>query len=311
MIATGSAFIFADSQLTTVLVLAFSTFSIFQSFGIIDFYFQSQANTKKISVANIVTGILSAGIKFLVVYTHLPLVFLLLSYTVDQILMAGSYIYLYHTRVGSIFAWKSTKATLRLLMISSWPFTLSAVATAIYIRIDQVFLKVLINSEAVGLYAIAVRFSEVWFFISGALCAALLPAILNAQKTNRALFFARIKKLYLLLFCIALLICIFIFIIAPYLISFLYGPEYSQSIQLLRIYIWSIVGVFLGTGLQQFLLAENKFKTILLFNTTGMLLSLSLNALLIPRYGVVGAAYANIAAYTLPVLLLFYRKLYA
>jgi O-antigen/teichoic acid export membrane protein len=166
----------------------------------------------------------------------------------------------------------------------------------------------LLGSKAVGLYVVAVRFSEVWFFISSIICAALLPAILNAQKTDHNLFLSRSKRLYSLLFYISISICIFIFISAPLIIKTLYGVEYLPSITLLRIYIWSIIGFFISTALQQILLAQNKFKTILLLNVMGMLLSLILNFILIPKLGIKGAAITNIIAYVLPVIIVLSIK---
>ncbi len=170
----------------------------------------------------------------------------------------------------------------------SWPFTLSAFATTIYVSVDQVFLKIFLGSEAVGLYVVAVRFSEVWFFISSVVCTSLLPAILNAQKNKFNFRF----------------LLTFIFIAAPFIIHILYGPAYETSIILLRIYIWSIIGFFISTGLQQMLLAQNKFRTILTLNVIGMVLSLVLNPIFISYFGVQGAAIANIFSYTLPVLML-------
>jgi O-antigen/teichoic acid export membrane protein len=196
-------------------------------------------------------------------------------------------------------------------MIQSWPFSVSALAAAIYVRIDQVFIKVLLGSESVGLYAIAVRFSEVWFIIAEVICLSLLPAILNAEKHDRGLFLDRSKKLYSLLFYSAIAVCIVMYIISPVLIHTLYGDAYNQSVQILRLYIWSIVGYFMLTALNQFLFAENKFKTILSLNLIGMVLSIGLNYIFIPMLGITGAIVANIFAYTLPVIivLLFFRDM--
>ena len=304
IIATVASLIFANSNITTVLVFSFSTFAIFQSVHLVDIYFQSHATMKSVVPMNIFVAISSTIIKFILISFNVDIFYLLLSYVFDYFLSAIGYVHLYKKYVGKIFDWKIDKDMIRNFMINSWPFTISAIATIIYVRADQIFLKVFLGSEAVGLYVVAVRFSEVWFFISGIVCMSLLPAILNAQKTSHELFLARSKKLYSLLFYLSIVICIFIFITAPLIINILYGSAYTQSIVLLRIYIWSIIGVFIGTVLQQTLLAQNKFKTILLLNVIGMVLSLILNPLFIEIWGIKGAAVANIFAYTLPVIII-------
>jgi Na+-driven multidrug efflux pump len=62
------------------------------------------------------------------------------------------------------------------------------------------------------------------------------------------------------------------------------------------------------TVLNQFLLAKSKFKTILSISIIGMLLSLILNYILIPIYGIKGAAMTNIVAYTLPFIIVLSLK---
>jgi O-antigen/teichoic acid export membrane protein len=306
--ATIASLLFANNNITTIFIFTFSTFTIFQSVNVVDFYFQAHAKLKNISILFMLTGIVSALIKIIIVSLNLNIIYILLTYVFDHIIAAIGYVYLYRKNIGKISDWKVDVTIVKNLMINSWPFTLSSIAANIYGRADQIFLKVLLGSKAVGLYVVAVRFSEVWFFISGVICVSLLPAILNAQKTNHDLFLTRSKRLFSLLFYISILICIFIFLMAPFIIKILYGPEYLPSIALLRIYIWSIIGIFISTVLQQILLAQNRFKTILLLNIFGMLLSLVFNYLFIPLWGIKGAAIANIIAYTLPVVIILSFK---
>ncbi len=302
---TLTAILFANTPTTILMVFVYSTFTIFQSFSVVDYYFKIHAKNKPVSLLTILVVIPSSLLKIGFLYYNAPLIYLLFSYVADHALNSIGYIYLYKKYIGNIFTIKPIKKIMVDLMVQSWPFSLSALAAAIYIRVDQIFIKVLLGSESLGLYAIAVRFSEVWFIIAEVLCISLLPAILNAEKDNQSLFLRRSKHLYSLLFYSAILICIGMYVLSPILIQTLYGDAYAQSIQILRLYIWSIIGFFILTGLNQFLLAENKFKTMLLLNIVGMVLSLTLNYTLIPIFGITGAVIANICAYTLPVIYIF------
>jgi O-antigen/teichoic acid export membrane protein len=58
----------------------------------------------------------------------------------------------------------------------------------------------MINNEQTGIYAIAAKLSEFWYFIPSAICASLFPAIINAKKTGQELYERRLKKLYGLMF---------------------------------------------------------------------------------------------------------------
>lgn len=304
--STIGSIIFANTNKTSLLVLLFSTFSIFQSIHLIDYYFQSKAEAKRVVPATILSNTISALIKIVIIYLHLDISYLLMSYVFDYIIMGIGYMYLYNKYVGKILDWRVDYSLIKRLLIDSIPFTISAIATTIYMKVDQVFLKAMIGSSAVGLYVVAVRFSEVWFVIPSVICASLLPAIINAVNTDHNMFLSRSKRLYSLLFYSALAICVFIIVFAPLIVNILYGSQYQDSIGLLRIYVWSIIGVFVGTALQQFLLAQNRFKTILTLNIMGMVLSLALNYYFIPIFGIKGAAVANIFAYTLPVLIVLF-----
>lgn len=302
--ATFLGLLFANTPTTTLMIFVYSTFTIFQSLTVIDFYFKINAKNKAVSILSVIVVVVSSAIKIGLLYFNLPLIYLLLSYVVDNLMSALGYTYLYKKYVGNILNLKPAKKMVVDLIVKSWPFTLSALAASIYIRIDQIFIKILLGSESVGLYAIAVRFSEVWFIISEVICISLLPAILNAEKTNEELFLNRGKKLYSLLFYSSIFICVVMYFISPILIGTLYGQAYNQSIGILRLYIWSIVGFFIATALNQFLFAKGKFKTILLINIIGMVLSVALNYILIPLFGIKGAVIANIFAYTLPFIII-------
>lgn len=309
--ATLAGILFANTASTTWMIFVYSTFTIFQSVSVIDFYFRIHALNKPVSILGTIVTLVMSVFKITVVAYNLPIVYLLFGYVIDQILGGIGYIYLYKKYIGNIFDLQPVKTMIVDLVLKSWPFTLSALAAAIYVRVDQVFIKVLLGSESVGFYAIAVRFSEVWFIIAELICISLLPAILNAEKSNRFVFLNRSKRLYSLLFYSSIAICIGMYVIAPLLIKTLYGEAYLPSIQILQFYIWSIVGYFMLTALNQFLFAENKFKTILSLNIIGMVLSIILNYTLIPILGITGAIIANIFAYSLPVVivLIFFKNM--
>jgi O-antigen/teichoic acid export membrane protein len=306
--ATLAGLILANTSTTILMIFIYSTFTLFQSFAVVDFYFKINAKNKAVSVLGIIIVVLSSIIKIGILYYNLPLIYLLSSYVFDHFMGAVGYIYLYKKYIGNMSDIKFEKNIIKDLIIKSWPFTVSALAVTIYLKIDQVFIKVLLGSESLGLYAVAVRFSEVWFIISEVICISLLPAILNAEKTDEKLFLSRSKKLYSLLFYSSIAICIIMYFISPILINTLYGESYGQSIEILRLYIWSIVGFFIATALNQFLFAKGKFKTILSINLIGMCLSVALNYILIPILGIKGAIFANIIAYTLPFIIILSLK---
>jgi O-antigen/teichoic acid export membrane protein len=174
---------------------------------------------------------------------------------------------------------------------------LSAAAGYIYLRIDQVMVGQIMGEHAVGIYAAGVKLTEVFYFIPGVICGSLFTAIVNAKKTNSKIYFGRLKNLYFLLFGLALLVAVPISLLAKPIISLVFGASYLASASVLQLYIWSSLGLFVGTGVGHQLMAENRTKTIFWLNFGTMILNVGLNILLIPKIGLIGAALATLISY--------------
>jgi len=168
----------------------------------------------------------------------------------------------------------------------------------------------MMNAEAVGQYAAAVRLSEAWYFIPMVIASSLFPAIINAKKQSEELYYARLQKLYSLMVWLAIAIALPMTFLSDWVVHFLYGEQYNQAGSVLMIHIWAGVFVFLGVASGKWLLSENLqiFSTV---NTSiGMIVNVWLNYILIPKIGVLGAAWATLISYFVAayLCLLFFKK---
>jgi O-antigen/teichoic acid export membrane protein len=82
------------------------------------------------------------------------------------------------------------------------------------------------------------------------------------------------------------------------IIKVLLGQEYAASAPVLTIHIWAGIAVFLGVASSQFLIAENLTKLSFYRTLIGMIVNIILNLILIPVYGIIGAAVATLVSYT-------------
>jgi O-antigen/teichoic acid export membrane protein len=179
----------------------------------------------------------------------------------------------------------------------SWPLIFGSIAASIYMRIDQVMIKEMLDAEAVGQYAAAVRLSEAWYFIPVVISASLFPAIINAKKVSEKLYYERLQKLYDLMVWTALAIAIPMTFMSDWIVELLYGEKYYQAGSVLMIHIWAGVFVFLGVASGKWLLNENLQKIAFYRTFYGMLINISLNYLLIPKFGIIGAAISTTISY--------------
>ncbi len=267
--------------------------------GIIDSYFKSQAMSKLPTILIIVANSISALFKIGVMYFHGGVIWLTASYVLETAILSVGLLYLF-IRLGHHFKnWVFDKSVARTIMKDSWPLILSSVAVGIYLKIDQVMIKNILGNEQAGIYAVSAKLAEFWYFIPSAVCAAVFPAIVNAKKTSLQLYKNRLLKLYSVLFWLSLVIAVVTTFFAHFIINLLFGELYIGAVASLKIYIWAGVGISLGYGLSYYLIAENTTTISMISTICGSVTNIMLNIILIPRYGINGAAFASFISYTL------------
>ncbi|HBU07466.1 MAG TPA: flippase, partial [Candidatus Magasanikbacteria bacterium] len=282
---------------TSILIIVMSTTYILQSFNVIDSYFQAMVLSKKIVILQIISLFVSSLFKLLFIFLQLDLQFFIYLFVFDAAFLAVGLLFTYKLNHHKIFDWHFDFNLAKQLFKESWPLMFSVLFFAIYSRIDQVMLKNMLNNEAVGQYSVAVKLSEFWIFIPGIISSSVIPAIINAKKNDQQVYENRYKKLYLLIFYLALSISFFIFIFAKTIVSVLFGPDYLEAVNPLRIYVWSGVASAVGYLVSMYLIIEKHTK-IIFFNTfLSMLINVILNLVLIPIYGISGAAIATLISY--------------
>jgi len=301
--------ILESNFLTRLLIILFALSFILQSIGVIGNFFQAQVQARKIIKTQLIAMVITSLLKIALILMHLGVIWLMLIYVLDALWSGLGLIIAYRQAGLKILNWKFDRRLAVLILKDSWPLMLSGAATFIYMKIDQVMIGRALNAESVGLYAAAIKLSEVWYFIPSIICTSLFPAIVNARQTSLETYRRRLKNLYLLMGLLALAIAMVISLAAQPLVAWLFGSTYALSVPILQIYIWSGIGIFIGSAVNQYLIAENLVKTVFFFSILGMIVNVGLNLVLIPQIGLLGAALASLISYVaMPALILLYDK---
>lgn len=295
-----TALLVVENDVSKILIFLLTTTFALNSFQVINHEFQAQVRSKYPSIVTITVTTILNILKIITILLGEGVIYLSLILVLESVLYAVFYLYIYEKKLGgNIFSWTFEWAIAKTLLKDSWPLMFSTAFALIYARIDQVFIKHMIDVSSVGVYDAAVRLAEVWYIIPSILVTALFPAIINAKKTSEELYFARIKKLGLLLLVLALLISLPVTLLAPYLMTILYGKAFIAGVIVLQIYVWATVGIFLGSLVTNYLIAENHRRIVLFTSLVPMVINVSLNLLWIPVYGITGAAFATLVSYML------------
>lgn len=288
-----------SDYITKFLIILFAFTFVLQSINVINTFFYSNVESKRNVQVVIIATFISSILKVGVILLGKGVIWIMLVYLLDSVWQGLGFILSYRRAGLKIKEWKYNKELALEMLKNSWPLMLASVAGFIYLRIDQVMIGWLMGNREVGLYSVAVRLVEVWYFVPAIICGSLFPAIVNAKKTDHAIYVKRLKALYLLMVGVALAVALPSTILAPWLVSFLFGAEYSSAIGILQIYVWSSIGLFLGTAITQYFLSENNTMATFYYNLFSMIVNVVLNFILIPRIGFTGAALATLVSYSL------------
>ena len=279
---------------TNALIFIVASATIFQSFNVIDVYFQSKVLSKYVVFANIISLALLSLLKITCILLRAPLTAFAFLVLLGGVVLAVGLVFFYRQNKLSVRAWRFDPKTAKGLLKDSWPLILSGMVIAVYMKIDQVMIKEMLDSEAVGQYAAAVRISEAWYFIPVVTCSSLFPAILSAKKQSEALYYSRLQRLYDMMVWLAIAVALPMTFLSDDVVRFLYGPAYSQAASVLMIHIWAGVFVGLGVASGNWYLSENLQALAFWRTFLGAVVNVFLNMLLIPSYGIQGAAIATL-----------------
>lgn len=291
-----------NDSYTNRLIFIIASATFLHSFNIIDFYFQSKVLSKYTVYARSGSLAITSTVKIIMILKGASLIAFAWVIVLESIILTIGYIYFYMRQKDLIFNkkhfsflnWQFDIQTALNLLRDSWPLMFSFIAISIYVRIDQVMIKEMLGAEAVGQYAVAARLSEAWYFIPSVIAMSLFPAIINARKRSKELYYLRLQKLYDLMVWMAIVIALPMTFLSDWIINLLYGSEYNQAGSVLMIHIWSGVFVFLGIAFGQYLIAENFTKKALYRTLLGAVSNIILNYFLLPIYGIKGAAVATL-----------------
>ncbi|ADY53735.1 polysaccharide biosynthesis protein [Pseudopedobacter saltans DSM 12145] len=297
--------LYSNPQTPVEYVLIVALTGFFQAFNVLDSFYQAQVKAKNIMIVNIVANILSAILKLLFIFLHLPIIWFIWAFVIDAALLSIGYCSIYRKKEGSIFDWHFNKKLARNLLSKSWPLMFSAVLVSIYMKIDQLMIGRMLGEDSLGIYSTVVPLSEAWYFVPIAIVSSVFPAIITAKKQNEQRYQKRLQNLYDLMVLISVLIALMVSILAPYIYKIAYKPEYFSGASVLSIHVWAGVFVFLGSASGQFLINEG-YTNISLYRTAiGAAVNICLNLLLLPLIGIKGAAWASLIAYACATFTIF------
>ncbi len=281
---------------TTLLVVIYSFTIVLNSFGVIRNYFFAIVQNKYVVKAEIVRTLFGIGIKVLLLALNVNLTWLLVAYTFDGVLLSSGFIVAYTKKVGSIRQWHFDATYARFLLKESFPLLLTSAAVIVYQRIDQVMIGQMLDKQAVGYFSVASRFVEILIFIPMMLVQTITPILVRTREKSQEEYAVKAQMFMNVSVWLSLLSSAIVAVVAYWLVQLTFGPAYWPAVIILQVMAFKAASVALSNTAGAMLVTEGLQRYAIFRDALGCVACIVLNYLLLPRFGVIAAAFVAIAS---------------
>jgi O-antigen/teichoic acid export membrane protein len=182
-----------------------------------------------------------------------------------------------------------------------WPMGVYLLVFTAYDRaVDSMMISHFLSMNEVAWYGLSYKIygnlvQPAYFFV-----ASIFPLLSSPIPGKRKLFFSSLSLIIIGLAITAPLLSW----LAPWIINVLGGIEFGPAIAVLRILIFAMIFAYLNHLLGFTLIARGSQKSILFVGTVVLVVNIIGNWLVIPRWGINGAAGVTVLTEALSMILL-------
>ncbi len=267
---------------------------IFRSVHILDSWFQRHLKSRYVSIGKIIASILVSAYKILLLITSKSVMWFAINNSLSDLIIAV-FLYFFYKRESQ------QKIEIKLsygkdVLKDSYHFIISGLMVAIYGQMDKIMIGKALTDTEVGLYSVATGICGMWIFIPMAIINSYRPMIMELKHAgDEARYLLRLKQLYSGIIWLCFGVSIVICFVGGWVVHLMYGGAYDGAASALKIAIWFESFSMIGTARGIWIVSENKNKYVKYYLGCGVIVNLALNALLIPFWGIDGAAVATLA----------------
>lgn len=184
-----------------------------------------------------------------------------------------------------------SKKTVMFYLFQGAPLGIAAFASLIYTRVDVLVLSGFLGDSAVGIYSAATPFAFALVqLLNVPFVVAVYPTLARLHKEDKKRFQKGLLKSLLATAIWSFPASLLIALTSWFLIPLIFGHKYDTAIPILQVLIFFVPFMCLSALLYKILIILHHQKDYLYISIGGAVLNLLLNVILIPMYGILGAA---------------------
>ncbi len=267
-------------------------------FALLQFYFlgvaQAQQRFREYNIQQVIPNILSlVGMAVTLLWLHMGLLGAVLTQAAIMVFMTLWLMLRVHRTAPLHFHFDRQLA--RGMLSFGGKSYVQTLAATLHLRLDQYLIAYLLDPQQVAYYAIAVNMATLLLKIPEATGTVLFPRLAGSTEAAAHSATARVSRYTVLITGLGVL---GFGIAGPIGIRLLYGSRYDNSIVPMLVLLPGIVMMALYTILTRNFTSRGKQEVNIIAAGLALALNAGLNWVMIPRFGIIGAAAANGISYS-------------
>ncbi len=271
---------------------------IFLNGNVFVFKNEAELNNKQTVISRNIALTIGCLLRYLGIKFDMNLIFFGLVNALEYAIFLSISFYQHSRTEKKGFKLEINKTICGFLFIRGLPLMLSAITVILYLKIDQLIIGYLLDNESVGVYAAASRITEMFYAVPVLISSVYYPRIVEMRKDVKKRKMV-LRQFYFIIITLTSGLTFFVILSSKYIIEFLFGTEFSKASEVLVVYSWSILFMALLVSSSKYLLSIDRNDIIFKRSVMGLLSNVILNFVLIPRYGILGAAWSTLISYSI------------
>lgn len=279
----------------------------FTSIDLMNAYFEGVLLSKLNVIANILGVLVYLILRYGIVFFKLNVVYFTIPIVAYSLIPFCIKFYLFRDVINkhnikriAFFRRKYFKY----ILSAGIPLTLAALSATLNGQIATFLLAYLYDTKHVAYFSVAFVLAGSWCIVSTTLIMSFITSIYKTPYHEELNYVISSAKLLRIISLISLILALFVVFFAKFIILFLYGNEYFESIQILQIMALTQFFWVIGFYFSRLIIKFNGFKFLAIKTVISLLINFVLSYFLILKFGLLGAAYAALITELISALIL-------
>lgn len=277
---------------TLIVCTLYSILLLFQATEMVQYWFQARLLSRYTAPAMLFSYLCVTAFQVFLLMTGKSVYWFALSNALDFGIISLILLFVYRRLGGGRLSF--SRETARRLLSVSRHYILSSMMITIFAQTDKIMLKMMVDEAAVGYYSAAATCATMTSFVFAAIIDSVRPVIFENKAISQEKMEDSLTDLYTVIIYFSLFVSAFMTLLAPLIIRILYGADYAASVAPLQLIVWFTTFSYLGSVRDIWILSEEKQRYVWIIYAVSAGLNVALNAVLIPVWGVMGAAFASL-----------------